>query len=300
MPPFRELLKSREVEDPINLSVHRPLAYAFAKLVYPTRMTPNQVTLLAMTVGIAAGVCFLVGSRPAMVLGGLLLWTSAILDGADGILARAKGMQSQFGRALDGSADMVVAIATVLPIVWHLWVTTHDLSIVAMSVPIIALTVVHLYVYDYYKESYLRETRLDRGGEGGDPSAVEALLGPARERGLLAYWSVRLVLLPFVRAQTAIVAKLNPAALREGRAFVRDEATAAIYRRHNRLPMRLWALVSLAPHSYLMAIAAMADRVDLYFWLRLVVMNGLFVVAALLQRQATRRTQEELAALASA
>ena len=38
-----------------------------------------------------------------MIAAGALLWTAAILDGADGILARAKGQASQFGRALDGA-----------------------------------------------------------------------------------------------------------------------------------------------------------------------------------------------------
>ena len=47
-----------------------------------------------------------------MVWGGALLWISAIMDGADGILARAKNMQSAFGRALDGTADMVVGLST--------------------------------------------------------------------------------------------------------------------------------------------------------------------------------------------
>ena len=53
-PRFETLLKSRDVEDPVNLWLHRPLAYLFARAVYRTPMTPNQVTLLAMFVGVAA------------------------------------------------------------------------------------------------------------------------------------------------------------------------------------------------------------------------------------------------------
>ncbi|NOY92392.1 MAG: hypothetical protein GXP55_14455 [Deltaproteobacteria bacterium] len=79
-----------------------------------------------------------------------------------------------------------------------------------------------------------------------------------------------------------------------------DERTAAIYRKHNLLPMRLWAIISLAPHAYLMSIAAMADRIDLYFWVRLIFMNAVFLLAVVLQRRATRRTQEELSAIGAA
>ena len=300
LPSFGTLLKSREVEDPVNVWVHRPLAYGFVKLIWRTSITPNQVTLLAMGLGIVAGLCFLQGSAPAMVAGGLLLWSSAILDGADGILARAKQQQSQFGRALDGSADMVVAIATVLPIFAHLWMTHHDPVHLALMVPTIALTVVHLYIYDYYKESYLRATRLDRGGEGADPGDVAKLVAPAREKGRITYLAVRYVLLPFVTAQTKLVARFNPRALREGRGQERSPETAAIYRQYNGGPMALWAIISLAPHSYLLSMFAMADRADLYLWVRLVAMNVVFVVALVWQRRATRRMQEALADRSSA
>ena len=55
------------------------------------------------------------------------------------------------------------------------------------------------------------------------------------------------------------------------------------------------ALVSLAPHTYLMAICAMADRLDVYLYIRVFLMNGIFLVAAVWQRQATCRTVDELA-----
>ena len=104
LPPYSTVIKARDVEDPVNVWLHRPLAYAFVALVYRTPLTPNQVTLLAMIFGLAAGSLWLVGSPTLMLVGGVLLWTSSILDGADGILARAKQMQSELGRALAGRA----------------------------------------------------------------------------------------------------------------------------------------------------------------------------------------------------
>jgi phosphatidylglycerophosphate synthase len=297
MPPLASLLKSRDVEDPVNLYVHRPLAYAFSWAVYRTPITPNQVTFLALVVGLVAGAMWLWGTPGAMLAGGILLWTSAILDGADGILARAKGMQSDFGRALDGAADMIVAIATVLPAFYHMFLQSDFHPVYVVGAPIaIFLTVVHLYVYDFYKESYLRMTRLKEGGEGDDARAVEAKLeARGAEMGVITRLAVTQVLIPFLRAQQRLISLTNPLALREGRRFVHTEQTARIYRDHNTGPMRLWTVISLAPHSYLMAICGMADRLDIYFWLRLVGMNVVFVVVLLWQRRATRRTMEELA-----
>ena len=77
--------------------------------------------------------------------------------------------------------------------------------------------------------------------------------------------------------------------------FESDEQTAEIYRKANVWPMRLWALVSLAPHSYLMAICAMFNRLDIYLFIRVFLMNGIFLVALIWQRHATRRTIQELA-----
>ena len=165
LPPFGQVLKSREVEDPVNLWVHRPLAYAFCKLVYGTSITPNQITLIAIGLGLLAAACWVDGSPWAMVWGGALLWSSAIMDGADGILARAKNMQSAFGRALDGTADMLVGFATVAASIYHLAQTGASATVLVVAVAALGTTVIQLNLYDFYKELHMRMTRLDRGGD---------------------------------------------------------------------------------------------------------------------------------------
>ncbi len=297
LPPFRSLLKSTEVEDPVNICVHRPLAYAFVWSIFRTPITPNGVTLLAIIAGLASGAFFLYGTSTAMVAAGALLWTAAILDGADGILARAKGQASQFGRALDGAADVIVAVATVFPAFAHLWLEEQNTTHLWLMVPAIGLTAVHLWLYDFYKENYLRRTRLDRGGEGEDPEQVARLVERAKEKGAITHFAVKHVLLPYVQTQQKIIRLLDPLAVRGRNNVERNEETAEIYRKHNQGPMRLWAIVSLAPHSYLMAICAMFDRLDVYLYVRLFAMNAVFLVAAIWQRRATRATLEDYDAI---
>jgi phosphatidylglycerophosphate synthase len=295
LPAFETLLKSREVEDPVNLWLHRPLAYAFVALVYRSPITPNQVTLLALLVGLAAGACFLVGTPQAMLCGGLLLWTSAILDGADGILARAKRSFSDLGRALDGTADMIVAIATVLPAFYHLW-AKHEVPGLLWVAPIaVGTAVVHIYMYDFYKESYLHMTNPSWHGRAERIADAEARLQRVKaERRSLAEIFASRMYVDLTRAQTRQVALTNPWASREGLQFRITPATVELYRRYNRGPIKLWAMISLAPHSYLMAIAAMLDHLELYLWLRLVGGNLLFAIALLWQRAASRRTRAQL------
>jgi CDP-alcohol phosphatidyltransferase len=301
LPPFGSVLKSRDVEDPINLWFNRPLAYAFVALVYRTPVTPNQVTLLSIAVGSGAAVCWWHGTPQTMLWGGILLWASAILDGADGILARAKQSFSELGRALDGSADLVVAALTVAAAAYHLWQQQqHALWLVALLVPVIAMTSLQIHLYDFYKESFLLRTRLDWNGVPERIADVEERIASlARERAPWAYRRAMQLYLSLVVGQTRVIRWTDPAGSREQSSFRVTPQSVAEYREFNLGPLRIWTALSLAPHSYLFAISGMFDRLDLYLWCRLLVGSVLFVVALLWQRRASARTLAALAAAGS-
>ncbi len=296
LPPLSSIVKSNDVEDPVNRYVHRTLAYLFVWSIFRTRITPNMITLSTVVIGFVAGCAFIWGTPTAMFVGGVCLWAAAILDGADGILARAKNLQSEFGRALDGSADTLVAVFTVFPAFYHIWVTYHNPYHLILMVPALGLTVMHLAVYDFYKESYLRGTRPGQGGEGHDADEIEETVEAAGNEGPTVRMAMKYILVPHLMRQKAIVSWLTPDAWRLSQLLRSDDRTAEIYKRNNVWPMRLWALVSLAPHSYLMAICAMLNRLDVYLFIRVFLMNGIFLVALIWQRHATSRTIEELAA----
>jgi phosphatidylglycerophosphate synthase len=297
LPPFETVLKSREVEDPVNLWVHRPLAYAIVALIYRTPITPNQITFLALIVGLTAGVLFLVGTKTAMVVGGICLWSSAILDGADGILARAKRLFSDVGRAIDGVADAVVGVLTVLPAFYHLWVTQHSVLQLWFMPLALGTTLFHVYLFDFYKEAYLQHTKPSWDGQPETLAIIRERVERLKREG--APWYAQLttkMYVDLVQNQIRTVSVLNPAALRHHLTFPVSEESVRIYRKHNRGPMQLWALVSTAPHSYLMSICAIFDRLDVYLWLRVFGANGVFLIACIWQRLATRRTAADWAA----
>ncbi len=294
LPPLRSVLKSNDVEDPVNRWVHRTLAYLFVKSIFRTGITPNMITLSTVLFGLVSGCAMIWGTPAAMWVAGLSLWTAAILDGADGILARAKNLQSEFGRALDGSADALVAVFTVFPAFFHIWVKHHDSYHLLLMVPALLLTIVHLAVYDFYKESYLRATRQGQGGEGRDVDQIAPSVDAAREQGRVVQMAMHFALVPHLRRQKAFIQVLNPAAWSLSQRLEEDGHAAQVYKQENLGPMRLWALVSLAPHSYLMAICAMFDRLEVYLFIRVFVMNGIFLVAMVWQRFATKRTLERL------
>lgn len=297
LPPLQSVLKSRDVEDPINLWFNRPLAYAFVAAVYRTPITPNQVTLLSIVVGVAAAACWWHGGEGAMLWGGILLWGSAILDGADGILARAKQSFSELGRALDGTADLFVALLVAVAAARQLWVQHHSVLMLALVPPIMVTTTLQIHLYDYYKESFLLRTRPDWNGVPERIVDVQSRLAALEQRG--APWFQRIAMrlyLDLVVGQTRVIALADPAGSREHLTFRVTPQAAADYRRFNLGALRVWTAVSLAPHSYLFAIFGMVNRLDLYFWLRLILGNALFLLAIVWQRRASARTREALAA----
>jgi hypothetical protein len=291
LPSFSTVIKSRDVEDPINLWFNRPLAYGFVALVYRTPITPNQVTLLSIVVGAAAAACWWQGGATAMLWGGILLWASAILDGADGILARAKQQFSPVGRALDGSADLIVALFVAVAAGHHLWVKHHSVLLVALIVPIVVTTSLQVHLYDYYKESFLLRTRPDWNGVPERISDVHArIAGLESTRAPWLHRRAMRLYLDLIVGQTRAVALADPAGSRENRTFRVSPRSAADYRRFNLGPLRVWTAISLAPHTYLFAIFGMLDRLDVYLWTRLIGGNLLLVLAILWQRRASSRT----------
>lgn len=295
-PSFASVLKSRDVEDQVNLWLHRPLAYLFAWSIYRTPMTPNHVTLLAMVVGIGSGVCWFIGTPQLMIWGGVLLWASAILDGADGILARAKQMFSDLGRALDGSADSVVTVASVLGAVYHLWRDHPELLSPVSVLLCIVSAVVHTHLYDFYKESYMHSISPSWDGHFQTEEDLAQQLAELKEKkahwtGIVATDMTR----GLVRNQTAMVRVLDPEGSRVHLRFEVNERSNAIYREHNRRVIKTWSYISLAPHAYLMSICGMLDRLDVYLWIRVVPMNIIFAGLLLWQRVASRNTRRALA-----
>lgn len=301
LPPFSTLLKSRDVEDPVNLWVHRPLAYLFVWLVYRTSITPNQITYLATLVGIIAGGCWFLGTAPMMILGGVLLWSSAILDGADGILARAKNIQSDTGRAIDGAMDGVVAVITVGAGFYHVLKTNpHSYYPVLMAFAFVT-AVVQVYLYDYYREAYLHRTDPNWNGIPETVADVKALYEKTKKEksswpaifGTNSYIGIKSI-------ETFVVGLTNPKASQENVRFTVNEKTVDVYRRHNLGPMKLWMWVSTAPHSYLMAICGMFDRLEVYLWFRVVAANVIFVAVLIWQNVASNRTHRDLEAIDAA
>ena len=90
--------------------VCRPVAAVLVDLIKDTRITPNQITLAAVVVAVAsAALLLLLPGYQGLVVSIVVYQASYVLDCADGMLARWRGIQSTPGHLLDFLMDEIKA-----------------------------------------------------------------------------------------------------------------------------------------------------------------------------------------------
>ncbi|HEX4847573.1 MAG TPA: CDP-alcohol phosphatidyltransferase family protein, partial [Novosphingobium sp.] len=98
--------RPRELQDPLNHYLYHPLAWQFARLLAPTPITPNMVSVLGAGFVVAAAFAYTQLTWPvSAALGMILHMTWHVVDGADGDLARMTGRSSPIGEMVDGLCD---------------------------------------------------------------------------------------------------------------------------------------------------------------------------------------------------
>lgn len=84
--------------DPLALPLTRRLARSGS-------VSPDQVTIVSVALGLPTGLAFATGTRAGLVVGALLFYFSFLLDCVDGKLARALQTTSPRGKVLDDLGD---------------------------------------------------------------------------------------------------------------------------------------------------------------------------------------------------
>lgn len=299
---YLKSLKPLEVEEPIDVYVHRPIAYLLARAALPTPVTPNAITLGSIAFGIAAGVCMVQPFPGHLVYAGLAIFLSAVFDCADGQLARLRGTSSAFGRMLDGCADLVVSTVVVAGGTYLVWQKfrepgVHGALAVALCVATVITGSFHTALYDHYKNLYLRFTHPSyREGEDYDV----ALGRYAGARASSAWW-LRVawaIYLFYLRSQATVIRRFDPytwTAFRELPAY--DARLAAAYRERAGGLMRLWrSFFGFGSLVFGMSASVALGIIEYYMLFRLVVLNTLFYAYMRpQQRRASRAMREQMA-----
>lgn len=117
-----------------------PLASRLVKFTANrTRITPNQLTVGALILGLGAAACFAVASWPWLLAGALLYHLSFTLDCMDGKIARLKGTGSVFGAWLDYIFDRVRVLACAIALMGGQYAATGNVAYIWTALAVVFL-----------------------------------------------------------------------------------------------------------------------------------------------------------------
>lgn len=173
--------------DPLNRFYRYPAARALLPILGRLPITPNHVTYAHIVCGaIAAALVAFTQERHWLVLSFVLCEVRMILDCFDGVLARARGTSSEFGRALDEIADSVAFVMLVLAMNHRVGTGVGDNIIVCCTLGFGGLCA---NAWDFYKRKLTAALREDRDGVLDEIRKKKRVV-EAPNASFLAYWGV--------------------------------------------------------------------------------------------------------------
>ncbi|CAL9427419.1 hypothetical protein SUDANB121_01995 [Nocardiopsis dassonvillei] len=152
-----------------------------------TSVTPNQLTVLALFLGLGAAVCFALGYRQFLLLGAALYFLSFLVDCMDGKLARLTGTETVFGAWVDYVSDRFRVLVCVVALMGGQYVVAEEVDPGAEPVWFVwlALAVVFLDMLRYLNALQVykvrREMRSHLAAALERARATLSMLGPEED-----------------------------------------------------------------------------------------------------------------------
>jgi len=275
---YKKSLKMTEIEEFFDLFFYRPLAFLLVKIVYRTNATPNQLTIIAIFIGLASGCVYASGLPNASLYGAILFMLYNVVDCSDGMLARLKKNGTHAGKIIDGIADYLATAAVFIGLgignpdhkfshsMWWLLLFLAAISNVIQSVMV-----------DYYRNRFLdyvqqRKSTLE---EDMDSFRAEYNAIKGQKNKWLDRWIFRRYF-DYSAFQQKLISKKKGEKL--------FKATPEEYYKKNKGIVRFW--VNIGPTAQITAIMifSIINRFTIYFWLIIGVFNAIALIAWIVQR----------------
>ncbi len=142
----------------IDKYIIRKISGFISGFLVKTPITPNQVTILSLVIGIVAAAFFSQGAHTYTAIAGVLYFISTVFDQCDGEVARFKHMESGFGRIFDIIVDSIVNAAIVIGITIAIYRTNGSgLTIVAGLLAMMGI-VISLLLTTYFSSENKKDT----------------------------------------------------------------------------------------------------------------------------------------------
>ena len=285
------------MDDWLNARVYHPLAQRLARLLVPTPLTPNMVSVAGGLSIVAAAFLYTSLDWPVSVALGFLahaMWH--VFDGADGDLARMTGRTSPLGEMIDGVCDYfghiflyVLLAAYGDRLGWGGWSWTLA-SLAGAS-----------RVFQSNHAEGERRTYLWRGY--GIPWLRHAYAAhdAAAQRGLLARLIDPLgrLYVALASAGAATDERIDALIAKASRKSGGEERARRVCRETSRLPLRLQTILGPNLRTIALGLSMAAGSPIWFFLFEIVPLNLLFAASLAVQRRCDRAIPARLQANAS-
>ncbi|MCP4457935.1 MAG: CDP-alcohol phosphatidyltransferase family protein [Cytophagales bacterium] len=289
-------LKYREVEETYDIYFSRYYGLHLANAARYFSLTPTNVTMLSVIVGvIGGGLLYFQNHLWVVIIASALITLAGLLDSADGQLARMTGKSSEFGRIMDGAADSLVFVAC------YVGGTAYFALGPDGNVWYILLACVSGYmhnlkngIYDYYKNEFLYYC-----GEKEDArvySPYEIKQKSKRQRAKISRL-VYFLYYDYIRRQFKFNSR-SMKTLTVFRGFYENPNTKVLFQelyfKNHLSALSWWAwFVGLNTFRWGIIIASLFGRFDIFLWVGLISSLGFFYILYL-ESQADKRILLEL------
>jgi phosphatidylglycerophosphate synthase len=271
---YAQSVKSDVSDELINTYLLRPLAGLLVRALYPTAITPNQVTAAGIVWGLGSAVLYAIGTPVSILLAGLCLTTKDLCDSADGQLARAKQMYSRAGRFLDSTGDFLVNLLVFGAISYTLYTRTGDPIIILLGVSAFFGITLRVSYHVFYHTSFLHlqeSYTLNRTREEmrEEDHRVDRRTFRLHQVFLVLYgWQDRLM----ERIDTWCKGNLPNTRRVDERWY------------SNRVGLRASGVLGLGTELFLLTVCSVVNRLDTYLYLNLIGMNGIWLASIVYRR----------------
>ena len=123
-----------------------------------TPVTPNQVTIISLILGIISGVFFSLGEYTYTITAGLLYFLSTVFDQCDGEVARLEQMETEFGRKLDIVVDAIVNAVIVIGITIAVYTKTGSILVIIAGFFAMTGITISLLLVTYFSHNSKKNT----------------------------------------------------------------------------------------------------------------------------------------------
>lgn len=264
-------IKSPTSDEVINTCFLRPLANIVVRLVFHTSITPNQITLISLILGICAAVFYNVDFKYSLMIAALLVFLKNILDGVDGQLARARAQVTRTGRFLDSIIDFVVNWAIYFSIGILLFKTHQNIIYIFLSILALFSMTLRSSYYVFYSTQFLHLNGLYKNNRVCEDFQKEDL---NNKKMIIILQEMFLFIYGW---QDKLITKLDKWC--RGGNSISDSIWYS-----NKTALRINGFIGAGTELTLLAVFTALSMLEVYIYLNLFLMNGIMLASIIYRK----------------